>query len=295
MLRHAFTVIDPGTRSIFIDRGRPGYAHLGVSSSGAADPDSYALANRLVGNDVGLTALEVLLGRLVLHAKTAVRIALTGAPRLVQLNRIPVAMNAPLTTSEGDVLSVGSAGPGHGVGVYTYVAAYGGFIAARALGSASTDLLGGIGPSPLAIADKLEVGRAMARHLVAVDIAPVRPTADPVTLHVLDGPRRDRFARNAIDQLCRSVYTVTSLSSRVAIRLDGAPIERTDHGELASEGTVAGAVQIPPDGQPIVFGPDHPTTGGYPVLAVVIASDLGAAAQAHPGTRISFVRARPRA
>lgn len=295
MLRHALTVIDPGARCLFVDRGRPGHAHLGVSPSGAADPDSYALANRLVANRVGCTELELLVGGLIMRTETTLRIALTGAPRAVRINDTPAAMNAPLTLHDGDMLSVGTAGQRGAVGVYTYLAAFGGFVAAHVLGSASTDVLGGVGPPPIAIDDDVWVWSGAGETSASVDVAPVRAASDPVALRVLEGPRGDRFASDAVDQLCRGVYTVTPASNRVAIRLDGPPIAPITQAELASEGIIAGAVQIPPDGRPIVFGPDHPTTGGYPVLAVVVASDLGRAAQAQPGARISFVRARANA
>jgi len=295
MLRRALSVIDPGARCLFVDRGRPGHAHLGVSPSGAADHDSYALANRLVANRVGCTVLELLVGGLILRAEATLRIALTGAPRPVRIGDTPAAMNAPLTLRGGDVLSVGYGDPRRGVGVYTYLSAFGGFVADRVLGSASCDIFGGVGPSPIAIDDDLWLGSDADETSASVDVAPVRAAADPVVLHVLNGPRTDRFASDAVNQLCRGVYTVTPASNRVAIRLEGLPLARITQDELASEGIIAGAVQIPPDGRPIVFGPDHPTTGGYPVLAVVVAGDLGRAAQAQPGAHISFVRARPNA
>ena len=289
MERASLEVVDAGARTTFQDLGRPGYAALGVGASGAADLTSLRLANRLTANDDAAAALEVVIGGLVLRALATVRLALTGAPRPARTDTREVAMNTPFVMQRGETLHLGY-GPR---GVYTYLAVHGGFVAEQVLGSSSTDVLGGIGPAPIAIGDRLMVGPPLARaHLV--DTAPVPDIADPVELHVLAGPRRDWFGPDALDDLCASPYTVMPASNRVALRLSGTRIERVIEAELASEGVVVGAVQIPPDGMPVVFGADHPTTGGYPVLAVVVARDLGAAAQAAPGSLVRFRPARLR-
>ena len=289
MERAAVEVVDAGARTTFQDLGRAGYAALGVSPSGAADRPSFGLVNRLVGNDGDAVALEVVLGGLVLRALRSVRIALTGAPRPVLVDDHAVAMHTPIVVRRGEVLRVG-----HGQrGVYTYVAVHGGFVAEQTLGSASTDVLGGIGPAPLAAGDRLMIG-PRTDLAQPVDVAPVPAPLDPVELRVVPGPRREWFTEDAFDVLCASTYTVMSASNRIALRLSGPPIARRFERELASEGLIVGAVQIPPDGMPVVFGADHPTTGGYPVLAVVIGRDVGFAAQARPGAAVRFRRARSR-
>jgi biotin-dependent carboxylase-like uncharacterized protein len=285
--RAALEVVSPGSRSTFQDRGRPGYGALGVSPSGAADADAYRLANRLAGNPESAVAIEVVLGGLVVRALATIRLALAGAARPATVGTARAAFHAPFVMQAGDELRIGHGGRG----VYTYVAVGGGFVAEPALGSASTDVLGGIGPAPLAAGDRLAIGSA-SDGAGPVDIAPVADLPDVVELTVQPGPRVDRFVADALDRLCRATYVVTPQSNRIALRLDGPTIARVDATELRSEGLVNGAVQVPPDGRPIVFGPDHPVTGGYPVLAVVTSRDLSRAAQAHPGAIVRFRRLR---
>jgi allophanate hydrolase subunit 2 len=172
--------------------------------------------------------------------------------------------------------------------VYTYLAVAGGFVAPRVLGSSSTDQLSGIGPPPIDAGATLHAADTAAARGHRVDIAPVPQPTEPVELVVVRGPRADWFGADALAELCREPYVVTASSSRVALRLDGPRIGRIRTDELRSEALVSGAIQLPPDGRPIVFGVDHPVTGGYPVLAVVRAADLDAAAQAHPGAHVRF-------
>jgi biotin-dependent carboxylase-like uncharacterized protein len=155
------------------------------------------------------------------------------------------------------------------------------------LGSRSTDTLSGLGPPPLAAGNRLPLGRLAGEEPV-VDVAAVRPpSADPV-LRVLPGPRRDWLSPSAWTALTTRLWTVTADSNRVGLRLSGPRLERARDDELPSEGLVPGAVQVPPDGAPVLFLADHPVTGGYPVLAVVRTADLPAVAQLRPGDRLRF-------
>ncbi|MET8773057.1 allophanate hydrolase subunit 2 family protein, partial [Streptomyces sp. NPDC004658] len=127
-----------------------------------------------------------------------------------------------------------------------------------------------------------------------VDGAPQpRPPAELV-LRVTLGPRDDWFTARAVRDLTTRAYRVSASSNRIGLRTEGPALERARTGELPSEGMVLGGVQVPPDGRPVVFLADHPTTGGYPVIAVVRAADLPAAAQALPGTPVRFVPVRRR-
>jgi biotin-dependent carboxylase-like uncharacterized protein len=184
----------------------------------------------------------------------------------------------------GSVLSLGVPA----AGLRTYVAVRGGIDAEPALGSRSADVLAGIGPPALAPGMRLAVGRCPARH-PHVDVAPVAcPTAGDLTLRVLPGPRHDWFTDAALAALASAPYEVTSDSNRVGMRLAGPELERVRTEELPSEGMVRGALQVPPAGQPTLFLNDHPVTGGYPVIGVVVAEDLDRAAQARPGQRLHF-------
>jgi biotin-dependent carboxylase-like uncharacterized protein len=173
------------------------------------------------------------------------------------------------------------------VGLRTYLAVRGGVDVPPVLGSRSTDTLSGLGPAPLAPGDRLPVGDLRGAEPF-VDVAPVRaPSSEPV-LRVLPGPRRDWLDPAAWTELTTRPWTVTANSNRVGLRLDGPRLARARDGELPSEGLVPGALQVPPDGAPVLFLADHPVTGGYPVLAVVVTADLPAAAQLRPGDTLTF-------
>jgi allophanate hydrolase subunit 2 len=158
---------------------------------------------------------------------------------------------------------------------------------APVLGSRSTDTLSGLGPAKLAAGDRLPVGDLAADEPV-VDVAPVGPPSSRPVLRVLPGPRRDWLVPEAWTALTAQEWTVTADSDRVGLRLAGPRLLRARDDELPSEGLVPGAIQVPPDGAPVLFLADHPVTGGYPVLAVVLTADLPAAAQLRPGDPVRF-------
>ncbi|MFJ8694646.1 5-oxoprolinase subunit C family protein [Streptomyces roseolilacinus] len=287
MTDRAFAVVRAGALTTVQDRGRPGYAHLGVPRSGALDPYAAALVNRLVGNDAGAAVLETTLTGCAVRPRCGVTVAVGGAPCPVTVDGRPVAWGAAVRVGSGAVLEVGAAVRG----VRSYVAFAGGVAVGPVLGSRSTDLLSGLGPAPLADGAVLPLGAppAGAAHYEGV---PWRGVPREVVLGVRLGPRDDWFTDGALRTLTTCAYRVSAASNRVGLRTEGPPLERARAGELPSEGMVLGAVQVPPDGRPVVFLADHPTTGGYPVVAVVREADLAAAAQAAPGTRVRFVRAR---
>ena len=274
-------IVRPGPLATVQDLGRPGYAHLGVGRSGAADRDSLRLANRLVGNPETAAGLEITFGGLTARFTAPALIALTGAPAPGRLGPRGIAYDGPAGVVAGDELVLGT--PDRGV--RTYLAVRGGIDVPAVFGSRATDLLGGLGPPALEPGTRLAVGTEVAGFPV-VDLAPVREPG-PV-LSVRAGPRADWFVPEALAAL-RGPYTVTAESNRVGLRLDGPPLRRRDRRELPTEGLAEGSLQVPPSGRPIVMLADHPVTGGYPVIAVLDQTALGAAAQARPGDRIRFV------
>ena len=277
------TVLAAGPLATVQDLGRPGWASIGVTRSGAADRDAAALAGRLVGNDPSAAVVEVTAGGLRVRAGRTLLVAVTGAPAPVTVDGRPAPYAAPLTLRPGQVLGLGVPP----VGLRSYLAVRGGVDVPPVLGSRSTDTLSGLGPAPLRTGDELPVG-ALAAAEPFVDIAPVRaPSSEPV-LRILPGPRRNWLAPDAWAALTSADWRVTADSDRVGLRLAGPRLERERDGELPSEGLVPGAVQVPPDGAPVLFLADHPVTGGYPVLAVVATADLPAAAQLRPGDLLRF-------
>jgi biotin-dependent carboxylase-like uncharacterized protein len=281
------TVLASGPLATVQDRGRRGWASIGVTTAGAADRSAADLANRLVGNDPAAAVVEATAGGLRVRAERTVLVALTGAPAAVRVDGRPAAFDAPLTLAAGQVLELGMPP----VGLRTYLAVRGGVDVAPVLGSRSTDTLSGLGPPPLRAGDRLPVGTLAAAEPI-VDVAPVRPPSARPVLHVLPGPRRDWLEPAAWSALTTEEWAVTPDSNRVGLRLAGPRLARARAGELPSEGLVAGAVQVPPDGAPVLFLADHPVTGGYPVLAVVTSADLPAAAQLRPGDTVLFRPAR---
>ena len=271
-----------GASVLVQDLGRPGWAHLGVARSGALDRPAAGLANRLVGNDPGAACLEVLLGGLAVRADEACWVAVTGAPCAVEVDGRPRELAAPVRLTRGSELWLGRPSEG----LRSYLAVAGGIDVDPVLGSRSTDTLGHVGPPPVAVGATLPVG-ASRRSPVGVD-TPRPSRAGP--LRITPGPRADRVGGDAVDLLCRTTYAVSASTDRIGMRLDGDPLPMTTYDELASEGMVLGAVQVPPDGRPIVFLADHPTTGGYPVVAVVDEADLWQCAQLRPGETVRFGR-----
>ncbi|GAA1800261.1 biotin-dependent carboxyltransferase family protein [Planosporangium flavigriseum] len=277
-------VLSAGPLTTIQDLGRPGHAAWGVGASGAADRRSLRLANRLVGNAEHAAALEVVLGGLHLCAHRAVILALTGARCDATVDGRPVGHNSVLSLRRGQVLRLRTPA----TGLRTYVAVRGGIDVEPVLGSRSTDVLSGLGPAVVAAGSLLPVG-APPPAFPNVDFAPVPdPPHDEVTLQVTLGPRDDWFTPEARDALLRTSWTVTPDSNRVGMRLSGTALARAVCGELPSEGMVRGALQVPPTGLPTLFLSDHPVTGGYPVIAVVVDADVDRAAQLRPGQTLRF-------
>ena len=293
----AAEVLQPGPLTTVQDLGRPGLGHLGVPASGAADAASLRLANTLVGNAAGAAGLEVTFGRLTLRFDAAAVVAVTGAPVPLRLTRPggarqELSPGAAFLVSAGSVLRLGSPPKG----LRSYVGVDGGFEAAPVLGSRSTDLLSRLGPEPLRIGDILALGARPAATTPTVTedgdtlaVADVQAAFDrDIELTAIAGPRQDWFTADALEAFATRSYVVAAASNRSGLRLSGPLLERREVAELPSEGTATGSLQVAHDGQPILLLADHPTTGGYPVIAVVQSADIGRAAQLRPGQQVRF-------
>ncbi|WP_433894069.1 biotin-dependent carboxyltransferase family protein [Streptomyces sp. CA-111067] len=280
-------VLRAGALTTVQDEGRRGQAHLGVPGSGALDGPAYRLGNRLVGNPAGAACLETTVNGCAVRVSRAAVVAVTGAACGVRVDGRPAAWGAPVRVPAGAVVELEAATRG----LRSYLAVAGGVAVEPVLGSRSTDLLSGLGPAPLAADDELPIGDAYG-PVAAADAEPYPGSGPELILPIAPGPRDDWFTAGALTTLVTGGYTVSPASNRIGLRTAGPPLERARTGELPSEGMVLGAVQVPPDGRPVVFLADHPTTGGYPVIGVVPEYALPAAAQSPPGTRIRFVLIR---
>ena len=282
-MTRSLQLLTTGPQVLVQDLGRPGWAHLGVGRSGAADRGALRLANRLVGNPEGAAGLEVLLGSTTLRLRGGGVVAVTGARIEVGAGERSGHQDGPLAVGDGDVLRLGPVARG----LRAYVAVRGGLAGPATLGSRSTDTLSGLGPAPLRPGDVVAVGPA-PEAWPDVDQAPVASTTDPLVLRAVAGPRDDWFVAEALRVLVTATWRVGGDTDRVGTRLEGPELVRRTGGELASEGMVRGAVQVPPHGRPVVMGADHPVTGGYPVLVTVLDTDTDLLAQARPGDAVCF-------
>ena len=248
-----------------------------MPGAGAFDRSALRLANRLVGNAEDAVGIEVTFGGLAVRLEQAATIALTGAV-------CPgAAWGAAVSLAAGTTLRLGTPA----TGLRSYLAVRGGLVIDAVLGSGSTDTLSGLGPAPLRPGDRLGIGAAAVSPVSGADVPGSGPGGP---LGVRFGPRDDWFVPDAARLLLDSVWRVRGECDRVGVRLAGPALARARTGELPSEPMLPGALQVPGDGQPILFGPDAPVTGGYPVIAVV--ADLDRAAQLRPGDEVSFVALR---
>lgn len=310
------TVLRAGPLTTVQDLGRPGLAALGVPRSGAVDQAALRLGNRLVGNPEDAAALEITVSGCAVRVGAAMTVAVTGAPATLRVGGPAMALGeagspggesvaagaghaanpssptrpgravewgVPVSLAAGQVLEVGAAW----AGVRSYLAVGGGIAVRPVLGSRATDRLSGLGPAVLRDGEVLPVGAA-AGAPAPVDVAPYPVPGGEIVVRAWPGPRWEWFGDDAVRVLFGAEYQVSATSDRVGARLAGPALERAVGGELPSEGLVLGAVQVPTGGEPLVFLADHPTTGGYPVIAVVEPADLPLLAQARPGTGVRF-------
>ena len=278
-------VVDPGLVTLVQDQGRRGVAGIGVPGAGASDPDGLLLANRLVGNPDCAAVLELSARGPALRFAVGVHVAVVGCQSGavdVELDGRPCPDSTVVPVGPGQVLAVGRV---H-TGLRACLAVSGGFETRVVMGSRSSDVLTGLGLGPLRVGDRLELGASVRPRgsLLGTGATFARPRA----VRVLAGPRH--VAGPAWAQLLEDRWTVDVASNRIGVRLvgTGGPLP-AGPGEAASTGMITGAVQVPPDGQPIILLPDHATVGGYPVIACVITADRSLVAQLAPGDALTFI------
>ena len=265
------------------DQGRIGFANIAVPTSGAFDQSAHHLGNRLVGNFPGACSIESLRGNFKFLADTDLVISVTGAGASVQINGREHEMSRAIYVAANSTVAVK---PGS-VGLRTYIAIRGNISGDSVMGSNSYDELSQIGTPPIQAGDQFSINNQVAGS-ISGDYFPnftVSGQAE-IELEAMPAPRWSGFSNG--HTLFDTEYQVTESSNRVGMRLSGPELIWNSKERLASEGVVTGAIQIPVDGMPLIFGPDHPTTGGYPVIAVVSRNSLNLLAQSAPGTKVRF-------
>jgi biotin-dependent carboxylase-like uncharacterized protein len=284
-------ILRTGPLALIQDLGRVGLAHLGVTRSGAADRRSHTLANRLVANPDDRATIEVTFGGFSARVRGGdVDIAVTGADAGPSVNGTMFGTNSVHHVRDGEVISLGAPQSG----LRSYLAVRGGIDVTPVLGSRSYDVMVAIGPLPLQPGDVLPIGEHTDDY-PELEQAPVASIAKHmVELTVVPGPRDDWL--DDPDALVHTIWMASGRSDRVGMRLEGRPLRYCwPDRQLPSEGVTRGAIQVPPNGLPVILGPDHPVTGGYPVVGVVSEDDIDKVAQIRPGQYVRMHWSRPRA
>jgi len=274
-------IIEAGVRSTVQDRGRFGHLRSGMPPAGAADRFALEAANALVGNGDDAAGIEIIGTPFRFSCDDARIIAVAGREvSLATRSRLPGWGSVFVRAKQVVTLHAGEKTR------FAYLAVSGGLATPLILGSRATYLPAGLG-APLRAGDTLPLGDADAG---AEDAARrIDPTTYDGQVRAMAGPHHDRFDRETVARFFGATFAIETASDRQGARLGGVPIAPRA-GELLSCGIVAGAVQVPRGGAPIVLLADHQTTGGYPVIATVISVDLGKVAQSMPGEPIRFYR-----
>ncbi len=241
-------------------------------------------ANALLDNDPSCAVIELTLGGARIRCLSDSHLAVTGAEVPLRCAGSRQPMNTVIPIPAGGTMEIGTPS----AGLRTYVAVRGGVDVPLVLGSRSTDTISGIGPPQIVAGTKLPVGAADFGKGLGGPATATRTEQCDRPLRVILGPRHDWFTPDAIAVIGSREFMVTSASNRAGIRLQGPNLQRRVKDELPSEGVVTGALQVPPSGQPILLFRDRPTTGGYPVIGVVIEEDLALVAQLRPGSSVRF-------
>ena len=281
-------VLSPGLYTTVQDLGRIGYQDIGVPVSGALDGFSLRLANALVGNPLGMAALEILISGPTLEiAADAVRVALVGPGASLVIGGEIMAAGQSITLSRGEVFQIVVDRPS----ACCYLAVEGGIAVPLVLGSASTYVRAGIGGVE---------GRLLRRNdfvPLAVEQAPERielwlprrlDAARDQPIRVIPGPQQECFTEEAVTVLLSAEFRVSKNTDRMGMRLDGPLLRHRDGWDIVSDAIATGAIQVPGSGQPILLLADHQTTGGYPKIATVISADLPVVGRRRPGDALRF-------
>lgn len=283
-------VISPGMLTTIQDHGRWGWQDRGVPVAGPMDPRAHRVANTLVGNEIDAATLELTLLGPEMEFDDERIAAVAGADFEVAVDGRAMPVNVPFAVGAGSVLRFGS----RRRGARAYLAIAGGIAVPPVLNSRATHLpsaMGGLEGRPLRAGDRLLLGkRGRTLFSSKKGYDPFFSVPDGhATVRILPGPQLDRFAPEALDVLQSGPFVVDAASNRMGFRLRGPVLRHAGDGEMLSDATTLGALQVPPAGQPILLMADRQTTGGYPSLATVISADIGLAGQLAPGDSISFV------
>ena len=283
------TIVTPGLQTTVQAGPRSGMRHLGVPASGAADPLSLALANRLVANPSSAAALETTLSRVALRFEADSWFAITGAKAKARLNGERIKLHRTLGAKAGDELQLGAAR----AGARNYLAVAGGFVAEETLGSVSTYLPAGLGGHEgraLQAGDVLETGAVSEPPPLIKTPKAFRPRApESLALRACDGPEIDLLDKESRFDLFDTNYTVGARWDRMGMQLEGVRLRVRSDGRMPSAPVFPGTIQCPEDGRPFLLAVDAQTTGGYPRVAQIARVDRHLLGQLRPGMHLRLL------
>ena len=286
-----FSVLAPGVLSLLQDSGRVGQGALGLTNGGPMDAPSAAWANFLLGNHSNATLIECSVGGLQLRADTHSYIAVTGATLPLSINGKAAEQWTAHKVQAGDMIELGMVSKG----LRVYIAVAGGFAVAPQFCSTATVMregIGGLNGNKLQAGDKLAANTVVNLQRQRLP-ARYRPQFNQtLTLRLVEGYQAGSFTAIERQRFYLNSYNVTPHADRMGYKLSGSAIS-CQQTQLLSEGICYGAVQIPPDGQPIVLLNDRQTLGGYPKIGSVLSLDCALLAQAGAGTKVYFTPISP--
>ncbi|MEZ5502883.1 MAG: biotin-dependent carboxyltransferase family protein [Halioglobus sp.] len=288
----SITVLQPGVLSLLQDSGRRGYHRLGLSNGGPLDGEAFHYCNRLLQNPAGCTVIEVSVGGLRLESAVATYCCLTGAAMPLSINGAERAAWEVHPVAAGDVIDIGFARSG----CRAYFAVAGGFPVATSFGSTATvvrEHIGGLHGAPLRVGDILPCSPVTGRRRLFLPAKDQPRYQTMLTVRVIPGYQQRQFSRAEQRRFFGGTYRVSERCDRMGYRLEGPPIHCAIAGIL-SEGICPGAIQLPPDGQPIVLLNDRQTIGGYPKIGSALSLDAARLTQLVPGSRVHFAPITPR-
>jgi biotin-dependent carboxylase-like uncharacterized protein len=281
-----FEVVHPGILSTFQDLGRFGQSHLGLTSGGPADKQAYLWANRLLNNPQNCPVLEVSFGGLKLIAKTSTTIAVTGANTPLTINGHAKETWRSHHVNADDEIKVGYATEG----CRTYLAVFEGFLVEQQFNSVATvirEKVGGINGGAVTAGELLFYKPSPRQTLYTLSSKDIPRYTDSLAVKVVVGYQHALFERVELAKFFSNEYQISAQCDRMGYRING-PAIQSGISEMLSEGICKGAIQIPPDGQPIILSVDRQTIGGYPKLGSVLSLDLELLMQSSQGTKINF-------
>ena len=277
-----FEIVKASPQLLVEDLGRPGLSWMGVSPSGACDFASFRLANRLVGNQPHLAALEILYGPCEIQFHSSAVIAVTGAIQELTISNRPCSSNCPNLVRPGEAVSLAMPE----FGLRSYLAVKGGIYGDVYLGSSSSDTLSGIGPAPLSEGDRVAIQATDLGTELSFELAATDRLSDHFKLSGWLGPRSRNFTSRSVSSLAHTTLKATKDASRIGVRLAGGKLTAKPKCHLEPEGILRGFLQVPPSGEIVVFLADHPTTGGYPIIGTLDERSIDLASQIRPGDSV---------